>query len=201
MKILGLSFSPHLHGNTVVLMEEALKGARLDGAETELYSVSGKNLQPCDGCRTCLETGECHIQDDMQELYQKMLAADGIIFGTPVYSCNMTAQGKIIMDRSFALTLPEKNLSNKVGGVIVVGGSLGLADTIKDLIFNIVTNHMLATNFIAAYAPAEGDVYKLTKCLKATNDLGRQMVKLIALDFKYPEEFPPMPGAFGTHTF
>jgi multimeric flavodoxin WrbA len=86
MKILAVSSSPRKNGNTSLLLETALESAQQDGAETELFSVAGKTIQPCDGCWACFKTGTCHIQDDMTILYEKLVEADGIIFGTPVYS-------------------------------------------------------------------------------------------------------------------
>ena len=112
MKILGVSGSPCKDGNTVTLLNEALNAAKAEGADVELYSVSGKNIQPCDGCWGCRQTGKCHIKDDMQDLYDKMLTADGIIFGTPIYFWSMTAQAKAIMDRTIALNQPDRNLSS-----------------------------------------------------------------------------------------
>jgi multimeric flavodoxin WrbA len=200
MKILALSCSPREKGNTVNLLEEALKGAQQEGAEVELYSVSGKTIQPCDGCGTCMETGECHIKDDMQELYSKLLAADGIVFGTPVYFYNMASQAKTVIDRTMPMGRPDMSLANKVGGVVAVAGSLGLASAVKDLYFYIVTRRMLPANYVAAYAGPEGDVRKLEKCMKAAYDLGRQMVALVAKKFKYPLEFMGPPIAYGTHT-
>jgi multimeric flavodoxin WrbA len=198
VKILGLSCSPRKQGNTVTLLEEALKGAKQEGAEVELYSVSGKNIQPCDGCGTCNKTGECHIKDDMQGLYDKLVEADGIIFGTPIYFYSMAAQAKAVIDRTIALNQPGRSLANKVGGVVVVCGSLGLIDAIKDLYFYIVTRPMLPANFVAAYGGTE--LTEMEKCMKATFDLGRQMVALAKMNFKYPDEFRGRAIAYGTHT-
>ena len=86
MKILGLSFSPRPQGNTDVLLNEVLNGARQEGAEVELLRACDKEIRPCDGCRACWETGECHIKDGMQEIYPKLLEADGIVLGAPIYS-------------------------------------------------------------------------------------------------------------------
>lgn len=201
MKILAISCSPRKQGNTELLLGEALQGAQDEGAEVELYSVSGKTIEPCDGCWTCIETGECHIKDDMQELYNKLLEADGIIFGTPVYFYAMAAQTKTVIDRTMALNRPERSLANKVGGIVAVAGSLGLIDAVKDLYFYIVTRRMLPANYVAAYGGAKGDVKKLEKGMKAARDLGRQMVQLVAKKFEYPAEFMAPPIAYGTHTF
>ena len=200
MKILGISGSPRKEGNTVTMLNEALGAAQSDGAEVELYSVSGKNLQPCDGCWGCRGTGECHIQDDMQELYEKMLGADGIIFGTPIYFWGMTAQAKTVMDRTIALGHPERNLANKVAGVVAVCGSLGLVDALKDFSYYIIQRRMLPAFQVSAYAGSPDELKKMEKCMQALKDLGRQMVALVKMGFKYPAEFVRGPGAFGTHT-
>ena len=195
MKILGLSCSPRKSGNTAILLEEALSGAQQEGAETELFSVSGKDIRPCDGCWTCVGTGECHIKDDMQVLLLKMVEADGIIFGTPVYVYSMTGQAKTIMDRMISV-----NLANKVGGVVVVAGSLGIIDPVKDLYFNMVIRKMLPANLVAAYANDKGEVRKMEQCMKAAYNLGREMVQIAAKGFEYPAEFARNFYAFGTHT-
>jgi len=85
MKILGLSCSPRKKGSTVFLLEEVLKGAREHGADTELFSVSGKDIRGCDGCYSCMTKGECRINDDVKTIYEKMVKADGIILGCPIY--------------------------------------------------------------------------------------------------------------------
>jgi multimeric flavodoxin WrbA len=198
MKILGLSGSPRKNGNTVNLLTLALNGAREEGAEVELYSVAGKDIKPCDACNACNKTGECIIKDDMQTVFDKLISADGIIFGTPVYFYGMTAQLKAIMDRTIALGGPGNSLANKVGGVIVTGGSMGLADTLKDLYFYMVTRQIIPANFVAAYP--RDDFKQMEKCKKATTDLGRQMVHIAKQNFQYPAQFPRSGFAFGTHT-
>lgn len=201
MKILGLSFSAREQGNTELLLEAVLAGAGQQGAETELYRVAAKNIRPCDGCGDCFKTGECPIEDDMQELYGKMLESDGMIFGSPVYFYNITAQGKAVIDRTIALGHGGKSLANKVGGVVVVGGSLGLVDAVKDLYFYMVTRQMIPASFVAAYASNKGDVKKLEKCMKAAGDLGQQAVMIAKKKFTYPPEIKGPHFAFGTHTW
>jgi multimeric flavodoxin WrbA len=201
MKILGLSFSPRKQGNTELLMDRVFTGASSQGAQTELYRIADRDIKPCDGCGACFGTGECPIKDDMQELCDKMLDADGIIFGTPVYFYNMTAQGKAAIDRTIVLHGPGRSLANKVGGIVVVGGSLGLIEAVKDLYFYMVIRQMVPANFVAAYAGNIGDVRKLSKCMAAAEILGKQMVKIAEKKFTYPEEFPANHIGYGTHTW
>jgi len=200
MKILGLSFSPRAQGNTEILMGAVLDSARARGAETELYRVAEKTIGPCDGCGHCFTTGECPIRDDMQEVYAKMLSADGILFGTPVYFYTMTAQGKCVIDRTIALNHGGNTLSSKVGAVVAVAGSLGLVEAVKDLYFYMVTRQMLPASFIAAYGSNRGDVEEYARCREAAEALGKQMVEIIEKKFTYPGGKANY-IAYGTHTF
>jgi multimeric flavodoxin WrbA len=203
MKVLGLSCSPRKDGNTAALVNLALSGAKREGAEVEYFSVAGKQMAPCDGCRSCATTGVCHIKDDMQEVYKLFIESDAIIFGTPTYCYSIAAQAKIIMDRSRALhDLPEDNkvnkLANKPCGVIAVGASLGLVEVVKDLYFWMVTRYMLPGDYVALYAQSKGDVEKRPEGKKATINLGRQMVRLAAMKFAYPADLMKPAYAYGT---
>jgi multimeric flavodoxin WrbA len=201
MKILGLSCSPRKDGNTVAMINAALKAAKKAGAEVELYSVAGKTLEPCRGCWGCQKTGKCVIVDDaVPEIFDKMLAADGIIIGTPVYFYGMTAQAKALMDRTISIRGPERSLANKVCGVVTSAGSLGMVDVLKDWSYFIVQHAMLPANQVAAYFMSPDDLKTMPKCLNALEQLGKQMVALVNKKFTYPGEFLKGPGAFGTHT-
>lgn len=201
MKILGLSCSPRKSGNTESLVGEALNGAQHEGAEAELFSLSDKEIKPCDGCSTCTRTGKCHINDDMQTVYQKLVAADGIIFGTPIYFYSMPSQAKALIDRTYALRRPTIRLANKVGGVIAVAGRLGLIDAIKDLYFYIAINHMVAADYVAAYASEEGAIRQDEPAMKAAWELGRQMVQLVRKSFEFPSEFERGLTAYVTNKY
>lgn len=200
MKILCLSCSPRKKGNTAILLEEVLKGAAEEGAETELISLAGKDIRGCDGCYACITKGECHIEDDMQMINRKFIEADGIVFGVPIYFYGMTAQAKTVIDRTFSLNRPDRSLINKVGSVVTVAGSLGLIDALKDFYFYFAVKRMLPANFLAAYATEKGGVKELKQGLKAAFNLGREMVQMVDKKFEFPEEFPPNFFAYGTHT-
>ena len=189
MKILGLSCSPRKSGNTEILVGEALNGAQSEGAEIELFSLAGKEIKPCDGCYACRETGKCHINDDMQTVYQKLVEADGIIFGTPIYFYSMTSQAKALIDRTIVLRRPTIRLANKVGGVIAVAGRLGIIDAIKDLYFYIAISHMIPADYVAAYASEKGAIRKDKQAMKSAWELGREMVQLVRKRFEFPSEF------------
>jgi len=200
MKILAISCSPRSDGNTVAMLEEVLGAAQEAGAEVELYSVAERDIQPCDGCWTCVETGRCHRDDDTEALLEKMLTADGIVFGVPVYFHGMSAQAKAIIDRTISLNTPERSLTNKVLGVVASAGSLGLIQVLKDFTYYAHVKHMLPANHVAAYPSMQDGVEKMPRCRQELRDLGKQMVALVNMGFRYPPEYIKGPTTFGTHT-
>ena len=190
MKVLGVVCSPRKGGNTEILVSEALAGARSSGAETELWTVVGKRLEPCDACDTCInnKVGECHIQDDMQEFYPKVIAADGIIFGSPSFFGSMTAQAKTVIDRLYCL-YNAYVLPGKVAGVISVATSRGHEPVWSQFANFFMHGHMFFADHCTGFARDKGDVLKDRHAMKTSAELGRQVVALIKQGLRYPEEF------------
>jgi hypothetical protein len=75
-----------------------------------------------------------------------------------------------------------------------------MVDALKDWSYYFVQRRILPANQVSAYLMGPEDLEKMPKCLKALDDLGKQMVALVKMGFKYPPEFIGGPGAFGTHT-
>lgn len=100
VKVLGISGSPRKDGNTTALVRKALEGAAsVHNVATELYQLAGKKVHHCIACFKCLEKGRCIIEDDLQEIVDKYMAADGIIWGAPVYFVHLPASMKAVIDR------------------------------------------------------------------------------------------------------
>lgn len=130
MKILGVMGSPRIKGNTDLLLDEALKGARSEGAEVEKITVDKLKIAPCREYYGCLKDGNCVIRDDMDEIYPKLLAADGIIIASPMFFYGLTAQLKALIDRCQALWARRYVLKNlpaakRKGAFIGVGATRG----------------------------------------------------------------------------
>ncbi len=124
-KILGICGSPR-KGATEYAVQAALRAAEeIPGIETEFWTVRGKKIGYCVHCDSCIRnTTMCIIKDDLQELEEKILAADGFIIGSPIYDMNITAQLTAVFNRLRPMYLvhPGK-LQNKVGGAISTGGT------------------------------------------------------------------------------
>ena len=189
MKVLGVVCSPRKGGNTEIMMTEALVGARSYGAETELWTTANKDLKPCDGCDTCRQkNGECHIKDDMQELFPKVLAADGIIFGSPSYFCSVSAQAKIVIDRLYSL-YNIYVLPGKVAATIAVAASSGHEAIWTQFASFFIHCHMLFADRASGFARDKGDIRKDRHAMKGAEELGKQVVSLVKQQFRYPEEY------------
>ena len=157
MKILGIVCSPRKNGNTQILIEEALDAAREKGAETEMVLVADKQISPCDACDGCLEDGVCVIEDDMQEIYQKLEDADGIIFGTPVYFINVSAQAKAVIDRTYAFLWTRK-LRGKVAAAAVATRRIGAGQVLSLLYSWFTAQRMINVGGCIGYGRDKGEV-------------------------------------------
>lgn len=157
MKVLGIVGSPRLGGNTEIMIEEALAAACEKGAETQIFCVAGKNIAGCDACASCFQTGVCRIKDDMQPLYRMMEEADGILFGTPVYFHNYTAQAKAIIDRTFCF-LRDHPLKGKVAAPVLAVRKIGAGQTRVQIYGWFLSQGMIPVRGAIGYGREKGDV-------------------------------------------
>jgi multimeric flavodoxin WrbA len=189
MNILAILGSSRKGGNTETLLDFALKEAKRNGAKVSKVALRDKSIVPCDGCLKCHKSGKCVIKDDMQEIYQEMLAADGILWSTPVYFWSMTGQTKTVMDRTYALLFPKSQLANKVGGLITVAGSRGCLSTAHIFHMYFRYNSMFFAESATGYASAKGEVKNNKHAVMAAKEMVCQMISMIKADLKYPDEF------------
>ena len=95
--------SPNTDGLTASAKNRFIKGLELAGAEIEEIHLNSKHLEHCRACGngwgTCNKTGNCVIQDDFADIYQKLADADGIVWISAVYWSDMTECFKAVFDR------------------------------------------------------------------------------------------------------
>ena len=99
-KVLILSTSPRIGGNSDILAGEFARGAADAGNEVEKICLADKAIGFCHGCLACQKTQRCVIRDDAGAIVQKMLTADVIAFATPIYYYEMSGQMKTLLDRT-----------------------------------------------------------------------------------------------------
>ena len=103
VKVLGIYGSPRKGGNTDLLLDRILEGSREAGGEVESLYVRRLKIGGCLECGSCDDTGECAIRDDMDKVYPLMQEADVIFLASPNFFYNVTAQVKLLIDRSQAM--------------------------------------------------------------------------------------------------
>lgn len=99
-KVLILSASFRKHGNSDLLCDEFMRGAVEAGHDVEKIYLNDKKINFCRGCGACNTAHKCVQKDDMEEILNKMIAADVIVMATPVYFYAMNGQMKTLIDRS-----------------------------------------------------------------------------------------------------
>ena len=98
-KVLIISASPRKNSNSEALALSFAEGAKEAGNEVEFISLRGKMINFCRGCFACQKTQRCVIHDDADEICQKMLNANILVFATPIYYYEMSGQMKTLLDR------------------------------------------------------------------------------------------------------
>lgn len=130
MKVTAFLGSPRVEGNSELLLKESIKAVEEGGHSVTLFRPSEMNISPCTNCGGCDETGECIIQDDMDEVYRAIREGDRFILASPIFFFGLTAQVKALIDRCQAFWC-EKYLLRKAipdgphgrkGLLLLVGG-------------------------------------------------------------------------------
>ena len=113
MKVVAFNGSARKNGNTAILINYVFEELEKEGIETEMIQLAGKTIRGCKGCRICVkkQDKQCSIKDDIvNECIEKMVDADGIILGSPVYFSNITAEIKALIDRAGVVTKANGDL-------------------------------------------------------------------------------------------
>jgi multimeric flavodoxin WrbA len=183
MRIIGVSGSPRVGGNTDTILKEALMAAEKEGAEVGLIRICDYRLEPCNACSACFDTKKCVIGDDCEKLYQELVNADGVILGSPSYFQGVTAQMKIFIDRIgfLALARGRKDFADKVGGVIAVARRSGVASTCNQMLTFMTAVRMTIPGGGRAFAFAreKGEVMRDREGVESARFMGRMLARAV----------------------
>ena len=103
-KMILLNASPRKNKNTAQMLESVMKGAQEAGAECELIHLVGMNFKGCMSCFACKRTGNkcgglCAYKDELRPVLEKILAADALVMGSPIYWSNPTGMFRNVIER------------------------------------------------------------------------------------------------------
>ena len=186
MKIIAINGSPRRDGNTAILIKEVFKILETHGIETELIQLGNKPVHGCTACMKCREIrdGNCHIKNDHLNLcLQKMVEADGIIIGSPVYFADVTTEIKALIDVAGYVTRANGfTLKRKIGAAVIAvrrGGALHAFETINNffLINQMIVPGSSYWNF--AFGRNPGEVVNDEEGMQTMQTLGENMAWLL----------------------
>lgn len=192
LKVIGISSSPRVEGNSDLLLRQVLSGAEAEGLQTEYIALRELEIAPCAECNTCLETGKCTIEDDCQMLYKKIIEADRLVFATPVFFMGVCAQGKGFIDRCQCFWAgkyvvkkpPEYSSRNRRGITIAVAGSKSknmfncIALTMK-YFYDAIEMDCIANLFVNQ-VDCKDSILKHPSAMKEAFALGRRLADITA---------------------
>ena len=188
--ILGISGSPRIAGNTDILLDKALEGARDSGAKTEKIILNNLEFAPCQECSQMPDDGTCIIEDDMQVVYKKVKEADGIILASPIFFGSLSAQTKMMIDRFQCLwrarhVLKKDMSKRKMPGAFICVEASGREDFFENA-KSITRNFFAAIDaeykeeLLCPGVDEKGSILKCPDFLKKAFRLGEDIAAIIS---------------------
>ncbi len=198
--LLGIVGSMRKNGNTSLLVETVLKSTRdiYPDTGTEIVYMSELNIEPCHVCfdECCREPYKCIIEDDLEEVFEKMKKADGIVIGSPLYF-KIPSRLTAFMERLVCLSYFYKRrgfkepypLNDKPCGLIAVSGSdnpYPVLETLLDFVLRLRMKPIIMKNYPYIGVAGIGDVRKDEKLkpLENARIMGNLLVNEILKTFK-----------------
>ncbi len=189
IKVLALCGSPRKDGNTAILLEEFIKGVKIEGAAVERLDIADLAIAPCRECLTCFRDGNCVLPDDMEEIYPRLLAADIVVLASPIFFYSVTGWSKALIDRCQALwarkyVLHDPSLGKegkkREGFFISLGGTKGQklfeGASLTAKYFFDAFNARYAGELFVRGVDAKGDILKQPNALTDAFAAGRKLV-------------------------
>lgn len=184
MKVIGINGSSRKDGNTHIIIGKVFEELNKEGIETELIQLADYDIQPCRGCFACKGRGNCvFAKDGFTEIFIRMVEADGIILGSPVYAADVSAKMKAFLERGGVVVATNPGLlRHKVGAAVAAvrrGGGMTTVDTMNHFMLNKEMIVVGSTYWNMVYGKNVGDVINDDEGMANIRNLGENMAWLI----------------------
>ena len=183
MKVVAFNGSPRKDGNTSILIKHVFNKLEKQDIETEMVQLSEKELRGCIACYNCIENKDQHcavINDAANEYIEKMLAADGIILGSPVYFNDVTPEMKALIDRTgFVSRANGRMFKNKVGAAVAAVRRAGAVHTLDTMDHFFLSGEMIIVGRGIGFGMDKGEVEKDEEGIHLVQSLGQRMAWLL----------------------
>ena len=183
MKVIGFNGSPRKDGNTAALIGRVFQELEKEGIQTELAQLSAKKIHGCIACFKCFENkdGQCAVKDDSANEYiEKMVNADGIILGSPVYFIDATPEMKALIDRSGFVSRANGGMyRNKVGAVVAAFRRSGAMHAVDTMNHFLLSQEIFIVGRAIGVGREKGEVEKDEEGMQLAAALGQRMSWLL----------------------
>jgi multimeric flavodoxin WrbA len=189
VKVVAFLGSPRVEGNTELLLNEALREAKEGGHDVTIFRASQMDISPCLNCDSCIDTGECILHDDMDEVYEAIRVGDRFILASPIFFLGLPAHIKALIDRcqsfwceKYLLKRPIKpGPHGRKGLLLMVGGmkkEIGFecGDATATAFFRTINVPDHKTLFYK-HIDAKGEILKHPDALREVYDAGKALMK------------------------
>jgi multimeric flavodoxin WrbA len=199
MKAVAINGSPRKGGNTEILLKKVLAPLAAAGWETEFVQMGGKPIRGCQACYQCFKkkNSRCSQKDDFfNPCFEKMVAADAIILGSPTYFTDVSAEMKALLDRAGLVALANGGLfRGKIGAAVVAvrrGGGTHAFDTMNHMFLMSGAIVPGSTYWNLGFGLDKGEVAKDDEASRNMKDLGETIAWLGAAIHERAGSRPPV---------
>jgi multimeric flavodoxin WrbA len=186
MNVLGINCSPRKGGNTELMIREVFKPLEEKGIKTSIFQIGGEKIQGCTACMKCVKKadGRCHRKNDViNECISKMIKADGVIIGSPVYFADLTGDAKAFLEvAGYALRAAGNPLRRKPGAAVIAVRRAGAIHAFDSVNHFFLINEMIipgSSYWNIAIGRQKGDVLKDEEGIKTMRTLGENLAWLL----------------------
>lgn len=116
LKIVGIAGSARARSNSTALLQSVLEGASSAGCEQQIFYLKDRALVGCRGCQVCGPRDTCRFSDDLDDVFEALIAADIWVLAAPIYYDNVCGQLKTFFDRCRRLTRDGSALTPQLTG-------------------------------------------------------------------------------------
>ena len=185
-KVIGINGSARKDGNTAFLIKSVFSELEHEGIDTELIQLAGNTIRGCAACGQCFENKDeqcANDRDIVNDCIAKMIDADGIILGSPVYFFDVTAEMKALIDRAGFVSMANDGLfTRKVGSAVVVQRRAGATHALDTMLHFLLIGGMIVPGMPPVGMGRDiGDVKNDHEGIMRATNVGRMMAWLLKM--------------------